>query len=211
MAEFEQGDTSEETFLEDSADDAFGPVQDGPEVSKALMATTTVDSLSDSSSPKWEIAGILWQHDGVKDDQQLTGTSIYIVYAHKEYSGNCWSSALLDGILREFREVSIPNNAWELFDGLFQRWKRLHRVTFGSSSSLERIGASCFEYSIVEEVSIPDSVRDLGDRCFSRCNNIRRVTFSSSSSLERIGVSCFASSVVEEVSIPDTVRDLGDR
>ena len=66
-------------------------------------------------------------------------------------------------------------------------------MTFGSSSSLERIGVSCFEDSGVEKVSLPDGVRELCDRCFSGCRRLRRVNFGFSSSLERIGVSCFAS------------------
>ena len=70
-------------------------------------------------------------------------------------------------------------------------------MNFGSSSSLEWIGVSCFERSGIEDVSIPDSVRVLCDRCFYACSSLRRVTFGSSSSLERIGVSCFCGSVVE--------------
>ena len=60
-------------------------------------------------------------------------------------------------------------------------------MTFGSCSSLERIGVECFQGSGVEEVSIPDGVRELCDRCFHWCESLRRVTFGSCSSLERIG------------------------
>ena len=99
-------------------------------------------------------------------------------------------------------------------------------MIFGPSSSLERIGVSCFERSGVEEVSIPDSVCELCDRCFYKCKSLCRVTFGPCSSLERIGVSCFERSGVEElerigvscfersgveeVSIPDSVRELCD-
>ena len=76
-------------------------------------------------------------------------------------------------------------------------------MTFGSLSSLERIGISCFERTLIAEVNIPDSVRELCDRCFMMCHRLRRVTFGSSSSLERIGVSCFGDTGVEEVNIPD--------
>ena len=68
-------------------------------------------------------------------------------------------------------------------------------MSFGSSSSLERIGASCFQSSGVEEVSIPDSVRELCDGCFKGCASLRRVNFGSSSSLERIGFGAFPMSV----------------
>ena len=82
--------------------------------------------------------------------------------------------------------VCIPDSVRELCDGCFQwRWS-LSRVTFGSSSSLERIGAACFEGSGVEEISIPNSVRELCHGCFQRCKSLRRVNFGSSSSLERI-------------------------
>ena len=36
-------------------------------------------------------------------------------------------------------------------------------MTFGSSSSLERIGVSCFDGTGVEAVSIPDSVCELDE------------------------------------------------
>ena len=65
--------------------------------------------------------------------------------------------------------VSIPNNVSELCDGCFKGCKGLHRVTFGPSSSLERIGVSCFEGSGVKAVSVPDSVRELCDGCFKGC------------------------------------------
>ena len=67
-------------------------------------------------------------------------------------------------------------------------------MNFGSSSSLERIGVSCFAFSGVDEVSIPDGVRELCEGCFKGCKKLRHVSFSSSSSLERIGALCFARS-----------------
>ena len=92
-------------------------------------------------------------------------------------------------------------------------------MTFGPSSSLERIGVSCFESSGVEEVSVPDSVRELCDGCFKGCLSLRRVTFGPSPSLERIGVEAFGAVKeayrdcpcgLEEMSIPDCVRELCD-
>ena len=112
--------------------------------------------------------------------------------------------------LGQILAVSIPNNVSELCEGCFKECKSLRRVTFGPSSSLERIGVSCFEGSGVEEVCIPDGVRELCDGCFKECKSLGRVTFGPSSSLERIGVSCFEGSGVEEVCIPDGVRELCD-
>ena len=83
-------------------------------------------------------------------------------------------------------------------------------MTFGSSSSLQRIGVSCFMGTQVGAVNIPNSVRELCDRCFCGCRSLSHVAFGSSSSLERIGVSCFEHTGVEAVSIPDSVRKLCD-
>ena len=64
-------------------------------------------------------------------------------------------------------------------------------MTFGPSSSLERIGVDCFQCTSVEEVSVPDVVCEVCDFCFKGCSSLRRVTFGPSWSLEWIGVSCF--------------------
>ena len=130
----------------------------------------------------------------------------------------------------EISEVSIPNNVSGLCIDCFKGCSRLRRVTFGPSSSLDRIGASCFEETGVEEFAVPDSCRELCDRCFKGCSRLRRVTFGPSSSLERIGVEAFGALEKEkmvymerpqketvftpcglvEISIPDSVRELCD-
>ena len=82
-------------------------------------------------------------------------------------------------------------------------------MTFGPSSSLERIGDEAFRAVVDEEdsdeefvgmehielspralveITIPDGVRELGDGCFRGCSSLHRVTFGPSSSLEQI---CF--------------------
>ena len=139
-----------------------GPfVQSCPEVRNAVMATTTVELLSDSSNRTVKIAGILPRHGCVQEDeeQQFTMTPIYLVDAHRATSGLSWSSTWMGCALRELRDVLIPNNVRELCDRCFFKCWRLCRVNFGSCSSLELIGVSCFERSGVEAVSIPDSVR----------------------------------------------------
>ena len=80
-----------------------------------------------------------------------------------------------------FVSFVIPDGVREFCDRCFNECKSLRRVTFGSSSSLERIGDSCFDFSGVEEVSIPDGVRELRDRCFKGCESLRWMTFGSSS------------------------------
>ena len=136
------------------------------------MATTTVDFLSDSSNRRWEIAGILRPHDNV----QFAGTPMYIVYAHGANSGLCWSSMLVGAARPQLRYVSIPDNVPELCDRCFMSCESLRLVNFGSFSSLERIGYSCFEESGVEEVSIPDSVRELCKGCFPAAKEVDEIT-----------------------------------
>ena len=208
MTQFVRSVASEETFLVGSIHGAFASVQGGPEARNAVMATTTVELLSDSSTQIWEIAGILSRYDGVQEGQQFSMTPIYIAYANNASSGLCWSSTLLDPARRRLRDVSIPDNVRELCDCCFKGCKSLCRATFGCSSCLERIGVSCFERYGVEEVSIPDGVRELCDCCFKKCKSLRYVQFGFSSFLERIGVSCFERTGVEEVSIPDGIREL---
>ena len=91
----------------------------------------------------------------------------------------------------------------------FRWFSHLRRVTFGPSSSLERIGVSCFEWSGIEEVFISNSVRELCDRCFERCSRLRRVTFGPSSSVERVGGLCFCGCSLVEFKMPASVRAIG--
>ena len=122
------------------------------------MATTTVELLSDSSNGTLEIAGILPRHGGLQEGEeeaeQFTTTPIYIVYAHGANSGLCWSSTWMGRAFQQLREVSIPNNVRELCDRCFSGCKSLCRVTFGSSSSLERIGEDCFAWSGIEDWTV---------------------------------------------------------
>ena len=101
--------------------------------------------------------------------------------------------------------VCVPDSVRELCDGCFKGCKSLSRVTFGPSSSLERIGVEAFGAVYnrfgrctpggLVEISIPDSVRELCDGCFKGCSSLSRVTFGPSSSLERIGFHAFPRSV----------------
>ena len=45
-------------------------------------------------------------------------------------------------------EVSIPDGVCELCDRCFKGCRSLHRVSFGPSSSLERIGFQAFPMSV---------------------------------------------------------------
>ena len=69
-------------------------------------------------------------------------------------------------------DVCIPDSVRVLCDRCFKECSSLRRVMFGSSSSsLERIGVSCFTSSGVEEeeVRIPNRGRMLCNRCLSWC------------------------------------------
>ena len=115
-------------------------------------------------------------------------------------------------------EINIPDSVRELCDkDKCFYWGCLRRVTFGSSSLLERIGVSCFEMTGIKEVSIPDSVLELCDNCFKACSRLHRVIFGSSSLLQRIGVETFGGIPyrkilcgIVEIYIPDSVRELCD-
>ena len=128
----------------------LGSVEGCPEVRSAAMATTTVELLSDSSNRTLKVAGILPRHGGVQEEeeQQFAGTPIYIVYAHRANSGLCWSSTWVDRALQQLRDVSIPNNVRELCDSCFYWCESLCRMSFGSSSSLERIGFRAFPMNV---------------------------------------------------------------
>ena len=106
MAQFVPHVDSEQTFLVGPIQGPFGSVQGCPEVGNANRATTTVRFLRDSSNQKWDIAGIFRRHgcgqeeeeraeedvlDGEEvEEQQFTGTPMYVVYAHEADSGFCW-------------------------------------------------------------------------------------------------------------------------
>ena len=196
--------------------DPLESVLGGPEVRYAGIAVTTVESLGDSSTQAWQIAGVLSNHLREANNEPFARTLSNIV--SEPNNGLGWTFHGLydlgeDSVLGRYhlhaiQNVTIPNNVRELRSRCFARCLRLRCVTFGSSSLLERIGASCFKRSEIEEINIPDSVRELCDKCFKDCFMLRRVTFGSSSSLERIGTSCFHMSEIEEMSIPDSVREL---
>ena len=66
-------------------------------------------------------------------------------------------------------DVSVPDGVRELCDDCFIGCKSLRGVTFGPSSSLERIGAHCFHGWSLVEFEIPASVRAIGGGAFDEC------------------------------------------
>ena len=136
-------------------------------------------------------------------------------------------------------EIDIPDSVRELCSGCFGGCDNLRRITFGSSSLLERIERCVFSVPIefgdglfagcsaIEEIFVPDCVRKLCGNCFSGCSSLRCVRFGSSSRLERIGIAAFSmredkwvrgrrvfqwyGCPLEEIFIPGSVRVLRDR
>ena len=79
--------------------------------------------------------------------------------------------------------VCVPDSVRELCDGCFQGCQSLRRVTFGSSSSLERIGDYCFGGLRLVGFEAPPSVRHIGsifsaglDQIFVRAWNGKNIT-----------------------------------
>ena len=104
------------------------------------------------------------------------------------------------------QSISIPNSVTEIADNCFKEWKNLSTVSFGSSSTLVRVGKEAFANSGLTEISIPDSVKVIDDSCFSCCSCLLRVIFGTNSTLERIGAYAFVDSGLREISIPDSVK-----
>ena len=172
----------------------------GKELRCEAMTNAVVTSRRRSDIPR-TISGVCYFESECQDNS----VRIYLVGA--ERSGVLCRDDWID-FRDEIREVSIPNNVSELCEGCFKGCASLRHVTFGPSSSLERIGVSCFQETGVEEFAVPDGVRELCEGCFRGCSSLHHVTFGPSSPLKRIGVSCFQCSGVEDVSVPDGVREL---
>ena len=205
----------EERLLGSPDHGELGIVQGCHEVKSPVIASRTADCLINSLGVTWDITGIFTSVNYIQNKPKATKTPKYIVYAYK-----------IDNLLRcvstpyHLVVISIPDSVRELGDGCFKWCECLRRVIFGPSSSLERIGVSCFQETGLSEVSVPDSVRELCDCCFSNCWILHRVTFGPSSSLERIGVAAFVCVLrfrrhsrprrLVEISIPDGVRELCD-
>ena len=171
----------------------------------AAMATTTVEWQSGSSIRKWEVAAILLDNYPV---QKVT--SDFVVYPRRVDIGVCSKPMPATTGPLKLMGISISNSVQQLHDRCFEGNQWIRRVTMGSLSCLERIGASCFANTGIFDVSIPDNVRELCDGCFERCKRLRQVAFGPSSRLERVGASCFVGTLVRTVIVPDNVREFGD-
>ena len=64
-------------------DGVLGLVRDCHEVKSAVIASTTVECLTDSSDTTLDITGIFSSDNHVQHEQQVTGTPKYVVYVSK--------------------------------------------------------------------------------------------------------------------------------
>ena len=92
-------------------------------------------------------------------------------------------------------------------------------MTFGPSSSLERLGALCFHGCGLVEFEIPSSVRAIGGGAFSECALTGGIVCRAGCCFRAIdclvlsddSTKCFSSyGVLSLVSVPDSVRELCD-
>ena len=123
------------------------------------LTSVLVGCRSDLLGIKWTVVPFAeMTSDDLETDLESSGPT-YLVFRERQ-GVLCWNGS---ANFWQLQEVSIPNTVRELCDQCFKGCENLRRVTFGSSSSLERIGVSCFNGTALDEVSIPDSVRELCD------------------------------------------------
>ena len=129
MGEFlPEANALEEVFVGPPGHGALGLVRGCHEAKSAVIASTTVECLTDSSDTTLDITSIFSSDN--QHEQQVTGTPKYVFYVSKVHSLSRVSTPF--GLV----EISIPDSVRELCDGCFKGCSSLRRVTFGPSSSL---------------------------------------------------------------------------
>ena len=105
----------------------------------------------------------------------------------------------------------------KLCDRCFQWCLSLYRVTFGSSSSLERIGTLCFSGSGLIGFGMPSTVRAIGGGAFSECSLSGGFIYRDGCRFRALDglvlshdceLCCGRYGVLSSVCIPDGVREL---
>ena len=141
--------------------------RDIPDQFKGPNVRNSVESLSDAPGPRRDCCLTVCKK-GKK-------VGSFHVYSRRTESEQC--------PLLELNVAGPCSARMGYFNSKERSCVSFRRVMFGVLSSLERIGASCFESSGVEEVSIPDGPRELCDHSFEGCWSLHRVTFGSSASV----------------------------
>ena len=98
--------------------------------------------------------------------------------------------------------VVIKDDVTFLPDGYFKSMKSLEVVNFGKSSSLARIGESCFlGCAHLKGIIIPGSVRIIGRAAFQNCVSLQHVEYLGYSYFDR-SLALFSPGRVREVFVP---------
>ena len=124
-------------------DGALGLVRGCHEVKSAVITSTTVEYLSDSSAPTLDITGIFSSDNHVQHKQQVTWLPLPCPPGYHSVTPKYVVDVSTVEILRRVStpcsliEVSIRDSVRELCDGCFEACSSLRHVTFGPSSSLE--------------------------------------------------------------------------
>ena len=114
-------------------------------------------------------------------------------------------------VVAALSEVVVPANVEYIGKGCFMGQKSISRVTFGTPSTLKRLGKSAFRGCGIGKLLIPSSVVEIGDDCFLGCEELVSVTFGEPSELKRIGRNAFSECHhLRSIHIPDSVEELSD-
>ena len=88
------------------------------------------------------------------------------------------------------RELHIPERVGELYPKCFSESRSLSHVTFGGSSTLERISIDVFSCSEPNEIHLPNHVRDITRNPVKSCpTHFHRMTSCSTSFLFEVSSS----------------------
>lgn len=100
----------------------------------------------------------------------------------------------------------LPQKVKEIRSGAFY-CSDISEIVFTEDTSLERIGASAFEDSLLEKIMLPETVTVIENSAFKNCSSLSAVKLGSA--VTYIGASAFENcKSLEEITLPDTLRDI---
>ena len=108
------------------------------------------------------------------------------------------------------RRVTIPASLNILEERCFGQCRNLTVVEFPSDSQLQKIGARCFQETMLISIEIPSSVTEIGDEAFMGCIHLLSLRFRAKSCLTKIGQRAFCYCLIREIEIPESVECIGD-
>ncbi len=100
----------------------------------------------------------------------------------------------------------LPQKVKEIRAGAFS-CSDISEIVFPEDTSLEKIGASAFENSLIEKTDLPETVTTIENSAFKNCSALSDVTLGSA--VTYIGASAFEGcKSLNEITLPDTLRDI---